>query len=303
MKVNWQGVMPALMTEFDRDGRLDLNATGEHIERCILAGCEGMVLLGTLGENTSLRPAEKLEVLSHGVSIANRRVPVLAGIAEYNTRLAVESAKEAHRAGCDGLMVLPSMVYEQDQREAIHHFRTIAAATDLPIMIYNNPVSYKLDLKPESFNELSDCDTIVAMKESSHESTRITDVYNICGDRFLIFCGVDNLVLENTLFGADGWVAGLVNTFPEEAVALFRLAKQGRVNEALDLYRWFMPMLHLDVDVKLVQYIKLANQLTGQGGEWVRSPRLTLVGEERERIETLIQTGIRTRPDLSRMVL
>lgn len=190
------------------------------------------------------------------------------------------------------------MVYEQDEREAITHFRTIASAIDLPIMVYNNPVSYNLDLSPENFESLADCDNIVAVKESSHDSRRITDMINRCGDRYLLFCGVDDLALENILFGAVGWVAGTANSFPKECVALYKLAMAGRIEEALVLYRWLMPLLHLDVHVKLVQFIKLSNQLTGEGAEWVRAPRLILEGEERAMVEAVIQQSLETRPSL-----
>jgi 4-hydroxy-tetrahydrodipicolinate synthase len=190
------------------------------------------------------------------------------------------------------------MVYMTDARESVHHFRTLARSVGLPIMIYNNHVAYKVDLKPEAFAELASEKNIEAVKESSHDSRRITDMINLLGDRYAIVCGVDDLVLENALFGAVGWVSGLANAFPREAVQLFRLAKAGRVSEALELYRWFMPLLHLDVATKLVQYIKLANQMTGEGSEWVRAPRLTLEGEERQRIAAIIQQAIDTRPQL-----
>jgi 4-hydroxy-tetrahydrodipicolinate synthase len=298
MMVDWKGVFPALMTEFREDESLDLEATARHIDRCLSAGIEGLVMLGTLGENSSLAPDEKEAVMRCAVETVAGRVPVLTGVAEYTTDLAIETIRRAERAGCDGLMALPCLVYEQDQREALAHFRAVAQASDLPIMIYNNPVSYKVDLSPTAFTELADCETIVAVKESSHDSRRITDMFNACGDRYLIFCGVDDLVLENLLFGAVGWVAGLVNAFPEEAVALYRLAAAGKVEEAVALYRWFMPLLHLDVDVKLVQYIKLANQITGEGGEWVRRPRMTLMGAERERVTAVVEEALRTRSEI-----
>lgn len=190
------------------------------------------------------------------------------------------------------------MVYQQDSREAVSHFRTLAAATDLPIMIYNNRVAYKVDLSPEDFAGLADVENIVAVKESSHDSRRITDMFNVVGDRYVIFCGVDDLVLENVLFGAKGWVCGLVNTFPKEAVKLFQLARAGKVAEAYELYKWFMPLLHLDVDVKLVQMIKLANQLTGEGSENVRAPRLTLTGDERAMVEQVVARALETRPNI-----
>ncbi|GLQ54760.1 dihydrodipicolinate synthase family protein [Devosia nitrariae] len=298
MTVTWKGVIPALMTEMHKDGRLDLEATARHAESCIAAGCEGLVMLGTLGENSSLSLDEKEQVVRTAVEAANGRVPVLAGIAEYTTDLAIATSKRMGAAGAAGLMVLPAMVYQQDSREAITHFRAVARAVDLPVMIYNNHVAYKVDLSPEDFAELADEKTIVAVKESSHDSRRMTDMVNVLGDRYKLFCGVDDLALENILFGAVGWVSGLVNSFPREGVALFRAASEGRLEEALALYRWFMPLLHLDTEVKLVQYIKLVNQMTGEGAEWVRAPRLTLIGEERARVEALVNKALETRPTL-----
>lgn len=298
MSVTWSGVFPALMTEFKEDESLDLEATARHIESCLDAGCEGLVMLGTLGENASLTPDEKEAVLRCAVEAAAGRVPVLSGVAENTTDFAIAHARRAERAGCAGLMALPCMIYEQDEREALAHFETLAGASGLPVMIYNNPVGYKVDLSPQAFQQLSGCDSIVAVKESSHDSRRVTDMINACGDRYLLFCGVDDLVLENLLFGAVGWVSGLVNAFPKEAVALCRLGREGRVEEALALYRWFMPLLHLDVDKKLVQFIKLANQIAGEGSEWVRRPRLTLIGEERARVTAVVEQAIATRPNL-----
>jgi dihydrodipicolinate synthase/N-acetylneuraminate lyase len=298
MRVDWAGVFPALMTEFREDGSLDLDGTARHVEACLEAGCRGFIMLGTLGENSSLSPDEKEEVLRAAVQTVGGRVPVLSGVAEYTTELGIAHARRAERAGCAGLMALPCMVYEQDEREAVTHFRRLAAGTGLPIMIYNNPVAYKVDLKPHGFLGLAESETIVAVKESSHDSRRITDMANVLGGRFLMFCGVDDLVLENVLFGAAGWVSGLVNAFPREAVRLFNLAAARKVDEAVALYRWFMPLLHLDVEKKLVQYIKLANQMTGQGAEWVRAPRLPLVGEERARVEAVVRRALETRPDV-----
>jgi 4-hydroxy-tetrahydrodipicolinate synthase len=298
MALTWRGVIPALMTEMKPNGDLDLEATARHIDSCLAAGCEGFVMLGTLGENTSLALEEKKQVVAAAVQAVRGRVPVIAGVAEYTTRLAIAAANEMAAAGASGIMALPTMVYMTDARESVHHFRTLARSVDLPIMIYNNHVAYKVDLKPEAFAELASEKNIEAVKESSHDSRRITDMINLLGDRYAIVCGVDDLVLENALFGAVGWVSGLANAFPREAVQLFRLAKAGRVSEALELYRWFMPLLHLDVATKLVQYIKLANQMTGEGSEWVRAPRLTLEGEERQRIAAIIQQAIDTRPQL-----
>ncbi len=296
MRTDWQGVFPALTTEFHEDGSLDLDATRRHAALCLEAGCTGLVVLGTLGENTSLRPEEKEKVAAAAVEVADGRVPVLTGIAEYTTAFAIEAAERAERAGCDGLMVLPGMVYPQDEREAIAHFAAIAEATSLPIMIYNNPVAYHVDLQPAALERLAEWDNIVAVKDSSHDSRRVTDMINRLGDRFRIFCGVDDLLFENVLCGAVGWVSGLANSFPLEAVRLFEATAAKRLEEALALYRWFMPLLHLDTDRKLVQMIKLANRLTGTGREWVRRPRLPLEGEERRRVEELVRRALANRP-------
>ena len=298
MSVTWSGVFPALMTEFNKDGSLDLDGTQRHIKSCMDAGIEGLVMLGTLGENASLRAEEKETVLKAAVEATGGKIPVLSGVAEYTTELGLEHAARAKRAGCEGLMVLPSMVYQQDQREGQAHFNAIANGANLPVMIYNNPVSYKLDMAPESFVEMSVNNNIVAVKESSNDSRRMTDMINACGDRYAMFCGVDDLVLENLMFGATGWVSGLVNSFPKEAVALYTYAKAGNMEEAVALYRWFMPLLHLDVDVKLVQYIKLANQMTSEGSEWVRRPRMELIGDERKKVEAIVQKALDTRPNI-----
>ncbi|MBS3849859.1 MULTISPECIES: dihydrodipicolinate synthase family protein [Devosia] len=299
MTVNWQGVIPALMTEMKQDGALDMPSTAKHVESSLKAGCEGFIMLGTLGENSSLSLDEKELVVRTAVEASNGRAPVIAGIAEYTTDLAIETANRLKKAGADGIMALPTMVYQQDAREAVEHFKKLAQAVDLPMMIYNNHVAYKVDLLPEDFVGLNDQKNIVAVKESSHDSRRITDMINVLGDRYKLFCGVDDLMLENVLFGAVGWVSGMTNSFPNEAVQMYKLAKAGRVEEALAIYRWFMPVLHLDTKVKLVQYIKLANQMAGEGAEWVRAPRLPLIGEERKMIEKIVQTAIDTRPTLA----
>lgn len=299
MPLSWNGVIPALMTEMHEDGSLDHENTARHIESCIAAGCEGFVMLGTLGENSSLSADEKEAVVRGAVEAANGRVPVFSGIAEYTTGLAIETSKRMQKAGAAGLMALPTMVYQTDARESINHFKTLAAAVDLPIMIYNNHMAYKVDLKPEDFVELAASKNIEAVKESSHDSRRMTDMINVLGDRYKLLCGVDDLMLENVLFGASGWVSGLANSFPREAVQMFNAAKAGRTDEALALYRWFMPMLHLDVAVKLVQYIKLVNSMTGEGAEWVRAPRMTLVGEERQMVIDIVEKALATRPNLA----
>lgn len=296
MAIGWQGVFPALMTEFSEDGALDLEGTARHIEAMLAAGCSGLVMLGTLGENTSLEPAEKRAVIEAAVATVGGRVPVLSGVAEYTSELAVSFVLDIEKLGVDGAMVLPPMVYKTDPGETLAHFRSVAEASSLPVMIYNNPVSYGTDVSPDMFAELADIETIVAIKESSEDPRRITDIVNTCGDRYALFCGVDDLILESVSVGAIGWVAGLVNAFPVETVRLFASAQAGRIEEARAIYRWFMPMLHLDTLPKLVQYIKLANQMTGLGSEWVRPPRLALEGEERTRIEAIIRHGIETRP-------
>lgn len=293
---DWAGVFPAVTTQFAADQSLDLTATLRHIDHLLGAGVSGLIMLGTVGENCSLEASEKREVLSAVVSHVAGRAPVLTGVAEYTTDLARRFAADAEALGVDGLMVLPAMVYKSDDRETQAHFRSVAAATSLPIMAYNNPVSYGVDIPPESFAELADVENIVAIKESSENVRRITDLVNVCGDRYLLFGGVDDLALESVLLGAVGWVSGLVNAFPEENQALWEAATSGRWEEAVSIYRWYTPLLHLDTHVKLVQYIKLAVQEVGLGSEVVRRPRLPLEGAERERILKIIRDGVATRP-------
>lgn len=298
MNVDWQGVFPAATTSFHEDLSLDLQATTDHVEAMIEEGITGVIMLGTVGENCSLEYAEKLEVLRATVKHVNGRIPVLTGVAEYTTALACRYAQDARDVGADGLMVLPAMVYKSDDRETAAHFRAVARATPLPILVYNNPVAYKVDITPEMFAELADEPTLVAIKESSEDVRRITDLKNIVGDRYILFCGVDDLALEAAMLGAVGWVAGLVNAFPAENQRVWDLATAGRWEEAREIYRWYTPLLHLDTDVKLVQYIKLAMSEAGVGAETTRPPRLALVGEERERVVGIIRKAIGTRPQL-----
>ena len=295
MKTNWRGVFPAVTTQFQSDQSLDPAATTEHLERLIKAGVHGLIMLGTVGENCSLEYSEKLDVLQAALKQVAGRVPVLTGVAECSTSLACRFAADAQKAGVDGLMVLPAMVYRSDPRETMAHFRAVAKATDAPILCYNNPVSYGVDITPAMFADLADEPRFVAIKESSENVRRITDLKNRCGDRYLLFCGVDDLVLESVLLGAAGWVAGLVNAFPEETVLLWDLATRGKYEDALRIYRWFTPLLHLDTHPKLVQYIKLAMGETGLGSETVRAARLPLVGQEREDVLTIIRQAIKTR--------
>jgi 4-hydroxy-tetrahydrodipicolinate synthase len=283
-------------TQFRDDQSLDLEGTARHLEALLRAGVHGTIMLGTVGENCSLEYPEKLDVLRTAVRQVAGRVPVLTGVAECSTALACRFAADARQAGVDGLMVLPAMVYKSDPRETIAHYRAVARATDLPVMCYNNPVSYGVDITPAMFAELADEPRLVAIKESSENVRRITDLKNRCGDRYILFCGVDDLVLESVLLGAVGWVSGLVNAFPEENRLLWDLAAAGKYEEALRVYRWYTPLLHLDTHVKLVQYIKLAAAEAGHGSETVRAPRLPLVGREREEILELVRQALRTRP-------
>ena len=289
MSVTWSGVFPALMTEFNKDGSLDLDGTQRHIKSCMDAGIEGLVMLGTLGENASLRAEEKETVLEAAVEATEGKIPVLSGVAEYTTELGLEHAARAKRAGCEGLMVLPSMVYQQDQREGQAHFNAIANGANLPVMIYNNPVSYKLDMTPESFEEMSVNNNIVAVKESSNDSRRMTDMINACGDRYAMFCGVDDLVLENLMFGATGWVSGLVNSFPKEAVALYtdyyandpftHVSKQEiALKQVINSNNCFLH-LHLHEGTLLITSV-IDNLIKGASGQAIQNMNLIFGWEE-----------------------
>ncbi|MDX1968317.1 MAG: dihydrodipicolinate synthase family protein [Planctomycetaceae bacterium] len=293
---SWHGVYPAAVTHFHDDDTLDIPATLKHLDVMLDAGVHGMIMLGSVGENYTLTMEEKLTVLRASVEHIAGRVPVLSGVAENSTALACTYAAEAQRLGADGLMVLPAMIYKSDARETIAHFRAVAAASELPIMIYNNPLAYAVDCTPAMFAELADEPKFVAIKESSGDVRRLTDLKNLVGDRYILFSGVDDLVLESILLGATGWISGLVNAFPKENRLLWDLAAAGKWEEALKVYRWYMPLLHLDTHVKLVQYIKLAVQECGYGSERTRPPRLPLVGDERERVLKIIRDGIKNRP-------
>ncbi len=295
----WKGVYPAVTTHFKPDQSIDFAATAAHIERQLRAGVHGFIMLGTVGENCSLEHEEKRQVLKLAVDTVKGRVPVLAGTAEYTAALASRYAADAKKIGIDGLMVLPPMVYKSDPRETLAHFRTIARASDLPIMVYNNPPAYGVDITPEMFAELASEPTIVAIKESSDDPRRLTDIVNATGNRYMLFCGVDDLIFESLVLGCVGWVSGLVNAFPEESVRLYDLVMAGRHKEALPLYRWFMPLLHLDIGHKLVQQIKLAQHMAGLGSELVRAPRLVLEGAEREHVRAIVQRALDQRPRLA----
>jgi 4-hydroxy-tetrahydrodipicolinate synthase len=300
MKTNWKGVFPAVTTQLKRDQSLDLDATARHIAVLIDSGVSGLIMLGSLGENTALQPEEKRRVMELAVKTSGGRIPVLSGIAECSTASACLYAREIEKMGADGLMVLPAMVYKSDPRETIAHFRAVARSSGLPIICYNNPISYGVDITPEMFAELADEPNLVAIKESSGNVRRITDLFNTVGDRYTIFTGVDDLALESILLGAQGWIAGVGLAFPRENQRLWELASSGQWEEARALYRWYTPLLHLDIPIKFVQYIKLAIQECGLGAEWVRAPRLPLEGREREEILRIIHHGISTRPKLTK---
>jgi dihydrodipicolinate synthase/N-acetylneuraminate lyase len=297
MTKQWQGVLPAATTQFHQDESLDIDSTLRHLDVMIEAGVHGMIMLGTVGENCSLRSDEKIDLLKATVESVGGRVPVLTGVAEYTTSFASKFAQAAQEVGVDGLMVLPGMVYQSDERETVAHFRGVASAVDLPIMVYNNPVSYGIDITPEMFDELGDESNLVAIKESTGDPRRLTELRNRCGDRYTLLCGVDDVALESIMLGAEGWVSGLVNAFPAENRLMWDLAMAGRYAEAVEVYRWYMPLLRLDTHVKLVQYIKLAVDECGYGSEMVRAPRLPLAGDERDQVLAVIRAGIANRPN------
>ncbi len=302
MPTKWAGVFPAVTTKFNpKDDSLDLEALARHLEAQLGAGVHGLIMAGSLGENSVLSMEEKLALLATARTVSRGRVPVLLTIAETTTAAACALAQKGAEAGADGFMVLPPMRYVSDRRETLAYFRAVAAVSERPIMVYNNPVSYGVDVTPEMLAELAADPKFVAVKESSADVRRITDIINLVGDRYQIFSGVDDLILESLMLGAVGWVAGLVGAFPRESVVIYELAKAGRYAEALGLYRWFMPMLHLDFSVKLVQNIKLAEAMTGLGTEHVRPPRLPLAGEERARVEKIVADTLASRPALPRL--
>lgn len=294
----WQGVYPALLTPFTADGAIDYEMFKKNFLAQIDAGVSGVIIAGTLGEASTLSAQEKFDLLAFAKQHIPKHIPVVLNIAEQATAEAVHIAHEAERLGADALMLLPPMRYKASDREVVQYFKTIAAATSLPIMIYNNPVDYAIHVTVEMFAELAECPNIQAVKESTRDLTNITRMINRFGDRFKILGGVDTIALESQLLGAHGSVAGLVDAFPRETVAIYRLAQAGRLDEALTIYRWFMPLLELDIHPRLVQYIKLAATAEGLSNEHVRAPRLPLEGEERARVQKIIDDAIATRPVL-----
>ncbi len=296
MEVSWHGVFPAVTTKFKENGDLDLPAFVHNIRAQIDAGVHGIIIGGSLGESSTLTHDERIELLLATNEAAKGQVPVILNIAEGATRNAVHLAQRAQNQGADGLMVLPPMLYKPTDRETTDFFKTVAQNTDLPILVYNNPVDYKVEVTPDMFEELLKLDNIQAVKESTRDVSNVTRLLNRFGDRLKILCGVDTLALEEMVLGAHGWVAGLVDAFPGETVAIYRLVKAGRIEEALHIYRWFLPLLELDISPQLVQNIKLAEVMTGLGTEHLRPPRQPLHGAERERVIRIIQRGLDTRP-------
>ena len=294
----WKGVMPAITTKFTSDDKLDLPMFEKNIVAQLEAGVHGIVLGGSLGEASTLEEAEKMTLIKGTLEMVEGKVPVLMNIAEQSTRNAINAAEAAEMAGVHGLMLLPPMRYFADDRETVEYFKAIAKSTALPIMIYNNPVDYKINVTLEMFEEILKLDNIQAVKESTRDVTNVTRIKNRFGDRLKIMTGVDTLALESLIMGADGWIAGLVCAFPAETVAIYELQKAGRIQEAIKIFEWFLPLLELDINPRLVQNIKLAETYTGIGTENVRAPRLPLAGDERKKVIAIIEEGLRTRPEL-----
>jgi dihydrodipicolinate synthase/N-acetylneuraminate lyase len=305
MNIKWQGVFPAMTTKFTPEDKLDLPLLAKNIEAQVEAGIDGIILGGTLGEASVLTIAEKETLVKYTVDVINGRIPVVLNIAEGSTREALRQAEYATAWGADGLMMLPPMRYKADHRETVTYFKTVAGSTDLPIMVYNNPVDYKTEITLDMFEEMIECDNIQAVKESTRDVSNVTRLKTRFGSRLKVLCGIDTIATEELALGAEGWVGGLVCAFPEETVAIYQLVKAGRMEEAIKIHRWFLPLLELDLHPKLVQYIKLAEAQTGIGSEHVRPPRLVLIGEERKSILKIINDGIASRPtipDLARTI-
>tara|TARA_R110000868_G_scaffold36074_2_gene128423 strand:+ start:19917 stop:20837 length:921 start_codon:yes stop_codon:yes gene_type:complete len=298
MQIKWEGVMPAVTTKFTKEDKLDLKMFGLNIRAQMEAGVNAIILGGTLGEASTLTDDEKKILIQETVAIVDGNIPVIINIAEQTTKGAVEAASKAKQYGASGLMMLPPMRYKANDFETVTYFKEVAKSTDLPIMVYNNPIDYGIEVTLDMFEELLSMDNIQAVKESTRDISNITRIKNRFGDRLKVLTGVDTLGLESVLMGADGWVAGLVSAFPAETVAIYSLAKAGKIKEALAIYRWFLPLLELDINPQLVQNIKLAEVATGIGTEQVRAPRLPLQGEERKRVLRIIEEGMRTRPTL-----
>jgi|TARA_B100000809_G_C15089302_1_gene512590 4-hydroxy-tetrahydrodipicolinate synthase len=298
MNVNWTGVYPALTTKFTEDYKLDISSYLHNIRKQIDAGVHAVVIGGSLGEASTLLQEEKIQLLVSTVDQFGDQIPIIMNVAEQSTTAAINAVVNAQENGANGIMMLPPMRYSADKRETLTFYEVVAKSVDLPIMVYNNPIDYKIEITLDMFDELAKYDNIQSVKESTRDVTNVTRMRNHFGNRFKILCGVDTLALEELLLGADGWVAGLVDAFPRETVLIYELVQLGRFNEARELYRWFMPLLELDIHPKLVQYIKLAEVATGLGSEMVRPPRLPLIGDERNKIQKIIDDAIAVKPTL-----
>lgn len=298
-QLNWKGIYPAVLTPFKENGEIDFEMFAKNTEAQISAGVHGIIIAGTLGDAAVLDNDEKFELLSYAKKIVAGRIPLILNIAENTTKNAVDFAKKAKELGADGLMLLPPMRYKADDREVVEYFKAVAVATDLPILIYNNPVDYATYVSLSMFDELKDYPTVQAVKESTRDLSNITRMKNKFGNRFKVLGGVDTISLETVLLGADGLVAGLVDAFPRETMAMYNYALNGEVEKAIEIYRWFMPLLELDIHPKLIQYIKLAATAEGICTPHVRAPRLPLVGEEATRVNKIIADGIASRPVLN----
>ena len=298
MKPQWTGIYPALTTKFTNDFKVDIPSCLKNVDAQINSGIHGCVIAGSLGEASTLTQDEKIFLLKEISNHVNGRIPVLMNIAEQSTAEAVKAAQNAQETGADGLMMLPPMRYVSDDRETIEFYKSVASACDLPIMTYNNPHDYKIEITIPMFEELLKIKNIQATKESTRDVTNVTRMRNAFGDDIKILCGVDTLAMEELVLGADGWVAGLVDAFPRETVVIYELVKQNRILEATKIYRWFMPLLELDIHPKLVQNIKLAEVATGIGTEHVRPPRLPLIGDERAYVKSVIDKALANRPNM-----
>ncbi|WP_286262737.1 dihydrodipicolinate synthase family protein [Thalassotalea atypica] len=303
MTVTWQGVYPAVTTQFNDDLSINFETTKVMVDTLIKEGVDGIIALGTVGENASHTREEKIAILKAVQEVVAGRVPVLSGVAETSTQFAVEFSQECEKIGIDGLMVLPGMIYKSCEAEAIHHYQQVARNCSLPIMVYNNPVTYGVDVGIEGMKVLAEEPNIVSIKEATEDTRRISELYSAFGDRFIVFGGVDDIALESLMLGCTGWISGLTNVFPQESVAIWKLAQQGRYTDALEIWRWFLPLLRLDTVPKLVQCIKLCEQLAGRGSELTRAPRMPLTGEERANVERIYNEAVATRIDLSKFNL
>lgn len=298
MKVSWEGVFPAATTQFAPDLSIDFTETQRVQDALVRDGVHGLIIMGTVGENNSLEAGEKRAVLKAAVEAVAGRVPIIAGVSELDTKRAIAFARDAEKAGADGLMLLPAMVYVPTEAELVAHFRAVASETALPIMLYNNPPAYRVSIGVAALKQLAEVANIVCLKESAPDTRRFTDLRNALGDRYVLFAGLDDVALEGLVLGARGWVSGLTNAFPKESLALWEAVKRRDLDAALAIYRWFMPLLHLDAEHDLVQSIKLAEQIMGRGSERVRPPRYVLAGARRAEVTALVERAAAERPKL-----